>query len=147
MTVQDIARQREIVAVLESERDVIQQRIYETALGIDWKNRFDAVNLAEEKLKALENSYRETGIKIYIESGTKQFDGGDVRIRKSYDYNNDLAREWIIKHDHLELFKIDNTKFLKVAKAVELPLLEITEKPTFYLSKDLSEFLEVSNEE
>lgn len=141
MTVQDIARQREIVADLESERDLMQQRIDESSLGLDWKNRSDAVNQAKERLKVLEGGYREDGIAEYFDSGTTKFDGGDVRIRKSYNFDTNLAREWIIKHDHFELFKVNTTEFVKVAKAVKLDFLETTKKPTFYLSKDLSEFL------
>lgn len=141
MTVRDIARKTKEYEDAKDELLSLREELDKAPLAIACEEKSRELSGIDEELSQLKAQYRENGIEIYNEIGTTKFEGGDVRIRKSYDYDNNLAREWIIEHNHLELFKIDKTKFLKVAKAVELPLLEITENPTFYLKTDLSEFL------
>lgn len=141
MTVKEIAAQRILIESLEDQKNDIWDAIKVTAEMIAYENKRDEITKAVDALTLLSTQYRKQNISIYLDTGETKFEGGDVRIRKAYDYNNDLAREWIIKHDHLELFKVDNKEFLKVAKAVKLDFLQIEEKPTFYLKSDLSEFL------
>ena len=79
---------------------------------------------------------------IFEETDEKKFPGGQIKMRTTFEYDEGLAVEWAIKHDHPELLKILKAGFKNACKTLKPPFVQEGKVGKMYIDSDLSEFLE-----
>lgn len=144
ITIQEVAKAskdyEKALAEFNDLYEIKKKEMYEGKLG-----ELEAIlDDAQEKVNQLQKAYKEQQIEQYQFSGEKSYPGGSIRVSSSYTYDEPLIIPWLREHGHDELVKesIDKTKVKKIAAAVKIPGIEVTENITASLAKDLSEYLD-----
>ena len=99
-------------------------------------DRYGAIEDFDLKLKELDTALREEAVAAYEQTGDKNpAEFVSIRITKQISYDDKKAVDWAISHNMPNLLATKKAAFKKQAQLVDLPFVEITEKPTAVIKK------------
>ena len=143
---------------LEAVKELAKLRKMRGTWEKDFNDRLAALTITEEH-KAMAESDRNLQIvqaaivkaeaafkagceEIFEETDEKKFPGGQIKMRTIFEYNENLAIKWAIKHDHPELLKIIKKEFKDACKALAPKFVRKDKIGKMHIDSDLSQYLE-----
>lgn len=137
---QEIARLRKSVSQQKEEAAALFEKAqqtpeYQAYLKAEEERQVDAGLLGDA-----EHIYRDDCLAEYNQTGEKKLPGGQIKIYTSLEYDEQIAVDWCLAHEHGKLLKLDSRGFEKVAKELEPDFVTTIETPKMTLASDLSEF-------
>lgn len=147
VTVARIAKQRANVADYRARVEELEAQLKKSELGFKLETMKVGLQLQKEALENIEAAYKAQCVADYLASGEKKYAGGQIKMVKSYEYNEDDAVAWALAHEHANLLKVDARGFKEIAKSDKLrpDFVRVVEEPRAELASDLGEFLEGDN--
>jgi hypothetical protein len=143
----------EELARLRQQRDIWNERIAKYQVELEETAAFETLTGAEENLGIAQHAVvkAEMAFKagcedIFEETDEKKFPGGQIKMKSIFEYNENLAVKWAIKHDHPELLKIIKKEFKDACKALAPKFVRKDKVGKMYIDSDLSQYLESNNE-
>ena len=94
-----------------------------------------------ELVSKLETEIRNAATLEYADSGIKDFDGVQIKIFTTLEYDEQKAVDYCLEHQHANLLKLNKTGFEKVAKELKPDFVKIDEVARAQIASDLSEYL------
>lgn len=143
--VKELARLRQL-------RDKWDEKVAEYQIALEDTDAYKVLTGVEDNLQMVENDLDrvETAFKagcenIFEETDEKKFPGGQIKMRSTIDYDEGLAVDWAIRHNHPELLKILKAGFKNACKTLAPGFVTKGTVGTMYIDSDLSQYLEVTN--
>ncbi len=140
-TITEIAEKRKEYEEARVELDAVRDRLEKSDLAIEAENKRCYVNDIAGEIGELENEYKAGMVAEYESTGEKKFDGGQVKIYKTMDYDVEAALQYAIDERALGALSLKSTGFKHLVKSKLPDFVTFGEEAKGTLSADLSEFL------
>ncbi len=140
-TITEIAEKRKEYEEARAEHDAIRDRLEKSDLAVEAENKRGDVNDIAGKLGELEKEYKANMVAEYEATGEKKFDGGQVKIYKTMDYDPKTALEYAVEERAFGALSLKGVGFKHLVKSKLPDFVTFGEEAKGSLSTDLSEFL------
>ena len=115
----------------------------------EWKAFSEADDLISETrnlFATAEEKFRAGCEGIFEETDEKKFSGGQIKIKITLEWNEELAVLWAMRHKHPELLSIVKNEFKKAMKGLKPNFVREVKTGKMYIDSDLSQYLESDEE-
>ncbi len=140
-TITEIAEKRKEYEEAKVEHDAIRDRLEKSDLAVEVENKRGKVNDVAFELGEMENEYKAQMVAEYEVTGEKKFDGGQVKIYKTLDYDAETALKYAVDEKAFGALSLKNVGFKHLVKSKLPDFVTFGEEAKGSLSTDLSEFL------
>lgn len=135
MSIAGLAKARNILAERKAVVDA-KRAEFEATIAAE----LAALDEAKAEVDAATEAVKAVAMAEFAASGTKKFDGYEVKVFTKLEYSEDAAFAWA-KESGIAL-TLDKKAFEKVAKATALPFVTEVAEPRVQIATDLSAFAE-----